>query len=99
MGTLIKLRNRAQITLPKEVVKSLGLKNGDDLEIEIKRGRVIITPVAVIPKDELWAWKPEIRTAIEEGRKEAREGKLKSYVSVNEMWAEFETEEEENGDV
>ena len=99
MGTLIKLRNRAQITLPKEVVKTLGLKIGDDLEIEIKRGRVIITPVAVIPKDELWAWKPEIRAAIEEGRKEAREGELKAYDSVNEMWDEIEAEEEFNAEV
>ncbi|MBS3983781.1 MAG: AbrB/MazE/SpoVT family DNA-binding domain-containing protein [Dethiobacter sp.] len=99
MGTLIKLRNRAQITLPKEVVKTLGLKNGDDLEIEIKRGRVIITPIAVIPKDELWAWKPEIRAAIEEGRKEVREGKLKTYVSVDEMWDEIDAEEEFNAEI
>ncbi|MDO9534460.1 MAG: hypothetical protein Q7J85_03805 [Bacillota bacterium] len=53
----------------------------------------IITPVTVIPKDELWAWKPEIRAAIEEGRKEAHEGKLKSYDSVDEMWAEMESGE------
>jgi len=99
MGTLIKLRNRAQITLPKEVVKTLGLKNGDDLEIELKRGRVIITPVAVIPKDELWAWKPEVRAVIEEGRKEAREGKLKAYASVDELWGEMEAEEEFNAEV
>jgi AbrB family looped-hinge helix DNA binding protein len=93
MGMLIKLRNRAQITLPKEIVKALGLKSGDDLEIRIEKGRVIITPVAVIPKDELWAWKTEIRTAIEEGREEAREGKLKVYNTVHEMWAEIEAEE------
>jgi bifunctional DNA-binding transcriptional regulator/antitoxin component of YhaV-PrlF toxin-antitoxin module len=93
MVTLIKLRNRAQVTLPKEAVKALDLKVGDDLQIEVKRGRVIITPVTVIPKDELWAWKPEIRAAIEEGRKEAREGKLKAYDSVDEMWAEMEAEE------
>ncbi|MBT9172709.1 MAG: hypothetical protein DDT21_01095 [Syntrophomonadaceae bacterium] len=72
------------------MVKALRLKNGDDLEIEIKRGRVIITPITVIPKDEIWAWKPEIRAAIEEGRKEAREGKLKAYASVDEMWDEME---------
>lgn len=64
MSTLTKLRNRAQVTLPREVVKALDLKIGDDLKIEVKSGCVIITPVAVIPKDELWAWKPEIRDAI-----------------------------------
>lgn len=93
MAILTKLRNQAQVTLPKEVVKALDLKIGDELEIEVKRGRVIITPVMVIPKDELWAWKPEIRAAIEEGRKEVREGILKAYDSVDEMWFEMEAEE------
>jgi len=55
--------------------------------------------IAVIPKDELWAWKPEIRAAIEVGRKEAREGKLKAYASVDELWGEMEAEEEFNAEV
>jgi len=99
MAILAKLRNRAQVTLPKEVVKALDLRIGDDLEIEVKQGRVVITPVTVIPKDELWAWRPEIRAAIEEGRKEAREGTLKAYESVDEMWTEMETEDSEHGEV
>ena len=81
------------------MVKSLGLKSGDDLQIEIKRGRVVITPVAVIPKDELWAWQPEVRAAIEEGREEARAGKLKAYDSVDQLWAEIEAGEEENAEI
>jgi len=85
MSALTRLRNRAQVTLPKEVVKTLDLKIGDDLMVEVKSGRVIITPVAVIPKDELWAWKPEIREAIIEGRKEARAGKLKAYEALDEQ--------------
>ncbi len=93
MGALIKLRNRSQITLPKEVVRALSLKEGDDLEIVVKKGRVIITPVAVIPKDELWAWKPEIRAAIEEGRKETRVKDLKTYDSVDELYAEMDAGE------
>jgi len=95
MSTLTKLRNRAQVTLPREVVKALDLKIGDDLKVEVKSGCVIITPVAVIPKDELWAWKPEIREAIIEGRKEARAGKLKAYESLDEMFTEWEEEEAE----
>lgn len=95
MSTLTKLRSRAQVTLPKEVVKALDLKIGDDLKVEVKSGRVIITPVAVIPKDELWAWKHEIREAIIEGRKEARSGKLKAYESLDEMFMEWEEEEAE----
>jgi len=95
MSTLTKLRKRAQLTLPKEVVKALDLKVGDDLRVEVKSGRVIITPVAVIPKDELWAWKPEIREAIIEGRKESRNKNLKAYETLDEMFAEWDNEEAE----
>lgn len=95
MTTLTKLRNRAQVTLPKEVVQKLDLKIGDDLNIEVKGGRVIITPVMVIPKDEMWAWKPEIREAIIEGEKEIREGKTKKYASVKDMLAEWKEEDDD----
>ncbi|MBS4023617.1 MAG: AbrB/MazE/SpoVT family DNA-binding domain-containing protein [Dethiobacter sp.] len=94
MSALTKLRNRSQVTLPKEVVKALNLKIGDDLKVEVKSGRVVITPIAVIPKEELWAWKPEIREAIIEGQKEARTGKLKAYESLDEMFAGWDDEEE-----
>ncbi len=58
MSTLVKLRSRAQITLPKEAVKKLKLKEGDNLSIEVDNGKVIITPVAVIPKDEMLKAQP-----------------------------------------
>lgn len=53
---------------------------------------MIITPVL---KDELWAWKPEIREAIIEGEKEVREGKTKTYTSVQEMLADWVKEDNE----
>ena len=95
MSSLVKLRNRAQITLPKEAVKMLNLKEGDNLSIEVSNGKVIITPVAVIPKDELWAWSPNIRSAIEEGKQEAQKGTLREYTSVGELWDDLHVAETE----
>ena len=94
MPTLVKLRNRAQITLPKETVKILNLKEGDNLSVEVSNGKVVITPVAIIPKDELWAWSPKIRSAIEEGKLEANEGKLKEYDTVEEIWKNMQVAED-----
>ncbi|MBW6463449.1 MAG: AbrB/MazE/SpoVT family DNA-binding domain-containing protein [Firmicutes bacterium] len=94
MSTLVKLRSRAQITLPKEAVKELNLKEGDNLSIEIDNGKVVITPVAIIPKDELWAWVSKTRSAIEEGRLEAKQGKLKEYDSVEDLWKDMQVAED-----
>ena len=96
MPSLVKLRSRAQVTLPKEAVKMLNLKEGDTLSIEVDNGKVIITPVAVIPKDELWAWSPKIRRAIEEGKQEANNGNLEEYSSVEELWSDLNVAETED---
>ena len=96
MSSLVKLRSRAQVTLPKETVKKLNLKEGDTLSIEVDEGKVIITPVAVIPKDELWAWSPKIRGAIEEGKQEAKSGNLKEYATVEELWNDLNVAETED---
>jgi AbrB family looped-hinge helix DNA binding protein len=94
MPSLVKLRNRAQITLPKETVKKLNLKEGDNLSVEVSNGKVVITPVAIIPKDELWAWSTKIHSAIEEGKLEANEGKLKEYDTVEEIWKNMQVAED-----
>jgi len=96
MSSLVKLRSRAQITLPKEAVKELNLKEGDNLSIEVNKGKVIITPVAVIPKDELWAWSPKIRSSIKKGREEAQKGNLNQYNSVEELWDDLHVAENED---
>lgn len=49
--TLVKLRERAQITLPQEVRAALKLKQGDYLEAEVVEGGVLLRPVAVVDRD------------------------------------------------
>jgi len=94
MSTLVKPRSRAQITLPKEAVKKLNLKEGDNLSIEVDSGKVVITPVAIIPKDELWARSTKIRSTIEKVKLEAKEGNLKEYDSVEELWKDLKIAED-----
>ena len=96
MTSLVKLRSRAQVTLPKEAVKELNLREGDNLSVEVDKGKVIITPVAVIPKDELWAWSPKIRSAIEKGKDEAKKGKLNEYNTVEDLWNDLHVAETED---
>ena len=47
---ITELRKKSQITIPKELVLELGLKEGDKLEIVEKDGIIQIIPVAVYPK-------------------------------------------------
>ncbi|MDQ2088127.1 AbrB/MazE/SpoVT family DNA-binding domain-containing protein [Herbivorax sp. ANBcel31] len=51
---LVDLKQKSQVTIPKELVKKLNLQIGDKLELVEKDGKIIITPVVVIPKDQAW---------------------------------------------
>ena len=39
--------------LGKEILKALGIKDGDEIELEVRNGEAIIRPVKVIDRDTL----------------------------------------------
>lgn len=57
---LAELRQKSQITIPKEIVEKLGLSEGDKLDIREKDGTIYLLPVAVYPKKYLEELQKEI---------------------------------------
>ncbi len=57
---LAELRQKAQITIPKEIIVKLGLSEGDKLDIFEKDGSICLMPVDVYPKKYLNELKEEI---------------------------------------
>lgn len=47
---LAELRQKSQVTIPKEIIVKLGLSEGDKLEIFEKDGTIFLMPVVVYPK-------------------------------------------------
>ena len=50
---LAELRQKAQVTIPREIIVKLGLSEGDKLDIFEKDGSICIMPVGVYPKQYL----------------------------------------------
>jgi AbrB family looped-hinge helix DNA binding protein len=50
---LVELRGRAQITIPAEIVKQLGVSEGDKFDVVARDGGIFLCPVVVYPKDKL----------------------------------------------
>ena len=50
---LVEMRARSQITLPNEIIKNLGINEGDKFEVEERDGGVFLCPVIVYPKAKL----------------------------------------------
>ncbi len=51
---LAELKQKSQLTIPKEFTEKLELKIGDTLQIDLVNDKIVITPVAVIPKNQAW---------------------------------------------
>ena len=51
---LVKIKDRAQITLPPEVRQALNVGVGDYLEAEVVEGGVLLKPVAVVERTKAW---------------------------------------------
>ncbi|MBQ7097767.1 MAG: AbrB/MazE/SpoVT family DNA-binding domain-containing protein [Clostridia bacterium] len=50
---LAEIRGRSQITIPAEIIKKLGISEGDKFEVVEKDGGIFLCPVIVYPKDKL----------------------------------------------
>lgn len=71
---LVVFKQKSQVTIPKNLVKKLNLKVGDKLDIDIKDGKLIITPIIIIPKDQEWYYTREWQEMENEADKQLREG-------------------------
>ena len=50
---LVEMRARSQFTLPSEIIKSLGISEGDKFEVMERDGGIFLCPVVVYPKAKL----------------------------------------------
>ena len=50
---LAEIRGRSQITIPSEIIKKLGISEGDKFDIVERDGGIFLCPVVVYPKDKI----------------------------------------------
>lgn len=82
---MIEMRGRSQITIPSEIVKNLGIKEGDKFEVIEKDGGIFLCPVVVYPKQEMI----RIAKLIKETDTEYKSGELKAYDDVDKMFMDM----------
>jgi len=52
--TLLKVRERGEITLPREILDALKVAEGDDLEAMVVEGGVLLRPAAAADREVAW---------------------------------------------
>jgi bifunctional DNA-binding transcriptional regulator/antitoxin component of YhaV-PrlF toxin-antitoxin module len=83
---LVNLKQKSQFTIPKGFVKRLKLRIGDKLEIEEMEGKLVITPVVVVPKDQAWFYSPEWQKKEQEVDRQKKEGRIHKASNKKELF-------------
>lgn len=85
---LAELRQKAQVTIPREIIIKLGLSEGDKLDIFEKDGFICIMPVVVYPKKYL----DELKEEISDIKAKIASGEQPVFDSVDALFNKLETE-------
>lgn len=84
---LAELRTKSQITIPKEIVSSLGLSEGDKLEVYERDGMICLMPVTVYPK----RYVDDLHREIEEIKSDINVGKKPVFDSIDALFEQLES--------
>ena len=83
---LAELRTKSQITLPKEIVSSMGLSEGDKLEVYQKDGVIYMVPVTVYPRK----YVDELQQEIAQLKENIKAGKQPVFDSIDALIGKLE---------
>jgi AbrB family looped-hinge helix DNA binding protein len=87
--SVVKVRRRAQITLPADIRDELGIEEGDMLEARIENKRVVLIPQKLVPKFEEVELSEEGERMLDEAEAEVEAGKVREYDDVEDLIADL----------
>jgi antitoxin MazE len=85
----VRIKKKAQVTIPKKIMDSLGLNENDELDVYVENGKIIMEPMIRIPKDQAWYWTEGWQRAERKADEDLAKGRVKSYDSVEDLLADL----------
>ena len=80
---LAEIRGRSQITIPSEIIKKLGISEGDKFDIMERDGGIFLCPVVVYPKDKI----AKIAKILKESESDTK--KKTAFESVEDLFSDM----------
>ncbi len=75
----IRLGAKRQLTIPRQALAKLRLREGDFLELRVHDDKIELVPMAIIPRDQLWYWTPEWQAKEREADEDLAAGRYKAF--------------------
>ena len=85
---ILTIKERGVLTVTKEIRRELGISPGDTLDAKIDKGRLILTPVSIIPRTlEL---SDSGKRKEEQADSDLRRGRVKKFAGAKELIRELD---------
>jgi AbrB family looped-hinge helix DNA binding protein len=85
MPTYSKVTRHGQITLPAPVRRSLGIEEGDLVEIEVIDEKAVLVPKKLIDKSQAYFWTKKWQEGEKEADADIKAGRVKVFDSAEEL--------------
>ena len=82
MPTYSKVTRHGQITLPAPVRKSLGIEEGDLVEIEVIDEKAVLIPKRLVDKNQAYFWTKRWQEGEKEADEDIKAGRVKVFDSA-----------------
>ena len=85
MPTYSKVTRHGQITLPAPIRKSLGIEEGDLVEIEVIDEKAVIAPKRLIDKNQAYFWTKQWQAGEKAADEDITAGRIEVFDSPEEL--------------
>ncbi len=89
MVTYSKVTRNGQITLPAPVRRSLGIEEGDLIEIEVIDEKAVLAPKRLVDKSQAYFWTNKWQEGEKEADRDIEAGRVKVFDNVDELLKEL----------
>ena len=76
MDTIMKISPQGQIRIPKKIMQSLGILQGDYVEVCIENDQIVLKPRKLIDPSQGWYWTKEWQKVESDVDKEIKDDQL-----------------------
>jgi AbrB family looped-hinge helix DNA binding protein len=76
----VKVLRGGQITMPKELRKVLEIKEGDILEVQMEKNKVVLKPKILMDKDQAWERLNQVMAKVGKRHRKTSEKEVESDV-------------------
>ena len=87
---LRKLGKNYQIAIPREIIRDLGLKQEDYIDIYISESKVVLEPKILIPKDQAYFYSEQWQADEKEAEDDIREARVTKTKNIEGLFSKID---------